>query len=271
MAYNVSDRQKRVEAANDLAAKLNLEHQLFPPLQKYFNKIGNDFSKTYSNEGRIIDANQYNDMLSQTLSTHYEKTTNKFSSQIRNRLGQTTNEDFVQDRINTHLQHQGLPVINKSTQQIAATTHNHLHEAVGAVLIAAALLGKKLTNRQIALKAKPQFKEKTQGRLSTIAQDQTQFGAETAKFTEMTMLANSGIEVGGINMEKAKKQKTWVAILDNVTRLWHATADGQIVDADKVFTVMGEQLRFPRDGSLGASTANLINCRCSAIYSISSD
>jgi len=269
MAYNVDDRKKRIEAANDLATKLNLESQLISPLQKYFNKVSNDFSKTYSNEGRIIDANQYNDMLSQTLSTHYEKTTGQFSSQIRNHLGQPTNEDFVQNRIDMQLQHQGIPVINQSIQQISSTTHNHLHELVGATLIAAALIGKKLTNRQVALEAKQKFKEKAQGRLSIIAQDQTQFGAETGKFTEMTVLANSGIEIGGINMEKAKKRKTWIAILDNVTRRWHAMADGQTVDINDVFTVMSETLRFPRDSSLGASSANLINCRCSAVYSIS--
>lgn len=268
MAYNTTDKQKRIEAANDLAAKLKLESQLIPPMQKYFNKVGKDFGNIYSEQGKIIDVNQYNDMLSNILSAHYEKTTNQFSSQIRNQLGTPDDNNFIQNRIDTHLQHNGMRAVEQNTQQISNTTHKHLHNAVGAAVIAAALIGKKLTNRQIALKAKRQFKEKSQGRLSIIAQDQTQFAAETSKFTEMDILANSGATIGNIVMDKAKKKKTWIAILDNVTRLWHAEADGQTVDTNDVFTVMGEKLRFPRDGSLGASSINLVNCRCSAIYSI---
>ena len=53
--------------------------------------------------------------------------------------------------------------------------------------------------------------------------------------------------------------KQWDATLDSVTRPAHREADGQIVEWNEKFTVMGEKLDAP---SIGGSASNVINCRC---------
>lgn len=53
--------------------------------------------------------------------------------------------------------------------------------------------------------------------------------------------------------------KQWDATLDSRTREAHREADGQIVEWDEDFTVMGEKLKAP---SIGGSAKNVINCRC---------
>lgn len=53
--------------------------------------------------------------------------------------------------------------------------------------------------------------------------------------------------------------KQWDATMDDKTRPWHREADGQIVEWNESFTVMGEKLKAP---SIGGSAKNVINCRC---------
>jgi hypothetical protein len=53
--------------------------------------------------------------------------------------------------------------------------------------------------------------------------------------------------------------KQWDATMDDKTRPWHREADGQIVEWEESFTVMGEKLKAP---SIGGSAKNVINCRC---------
>lgn len=63
-----------------------------------------------------------------------------------------------------------------------------------------------------------------------------------------------------------KTHKTWIAEIDERTREWHLEADGTVVPIDDYFFVNGDTLRFPHD-YLNASPGNVINCRCTCIYS----
>lgn len=58
--------------------------------------------------------------------------------------------------------------------------------------------------------------------------------------------------------------KTWTAALDSRTRPDHADADGQTVAIDADFTVGGESISRPGDGSAEES----INCRCVCVFSV---
>lgn len=62
-------------------------------------------------------------------------------------------------------------------------------------------------------------------------------------------------------------RKTWHTIIDKKTRDWHAEVNGQTRPILEPFDVDGELLMFPRDESLGCSGGNVVNCRCSVIYS----
>lgn len=92
-----------------------------------------------------------------------------------------------------------------------------------------------------------------------------QTSAVRAARTAVTQAENAGRQAAADELESKGciLQKRWMATHDNRTRHYHAEADGQIVDNDKPFTVGGEKLMFPGDGSMGASGFNLYNCRCS--------
>lgn len=75
--------------------------------------------------------------------------------------------------------------------------------------------------------------------------------------------------LGGTNLgrfEAAKQAglggtKTWLSVGDHRTREAHIEADGQTVGLEDAFTVGGEHLLYPGDGS----AENSVNCRCEAL------
>ena len=69
------------------------------------------------------------------------------------------------------------------------------------------------------------------------------------------------------------KYKIWVATLDGKTRSTHFQADGERVVINQPFQVRNpktfatEFMMQPHDFSMGASPENVINCRCTVVYS----
>ncbi len=85
---------------------------------------------------------------------------------------------------------------------------------------------------------------------------------EAVKAGNIGMWAGAGaVEAGGL-----EKQKVWVPIIDSRTREWHRDMDGVIAGLDEPFLVGDELMLFPGDDSLGATPANIANCRCIAYY-----
>ena len=58
--------------------------------------------------------------------------------------------------------------------------------------------------------------------------------------------------------------KEWVSSFDDRTRDDHAAASGQQVKFEEPFIVGGDRMMHPADSSMGASSANIVNCRCSS-------
>ncbi len=88
--------------------------------------------------------------------------------------------------------------------------------------------------------------------------------ALTIARTETLGASSVGADEGAKSLNIPLK-KTWFASFIN-TRDWHADANNQVRSMDSPFTVNGEQLKYPRDRTLGASAENVINCRCVAEY-----
>ena len=88
--------------------------------------------------------------------------------------------------------------------------------------------------------------------------------AEMIARTEINAACNAGTrafaEMGSL------KTHTWLCANDDLSRQWHKDAHWQTVAINEPFSVNGESLLFPLDGSLGASADNIINCRCKEIY-----
>lgn len=76
--------------------------------------------------------------------------------------------------------------------------------------------------------------------------------------------------MNNVDFVNAKKQgkthKQWIAELDDRTREAHFLVDGTFIPIDEYFTVGSDKMRFPHD-YINGSPENLINCRCSCIYS----
>ena len=79
--------------------------------------------------------------------------------------------------------------------------------------------------------------------------------------TEATNAANTAMYKSAQDIfPGADMQKEWITSMDGRERDSHGAANGQIVDFDKKFTVMGESLKWP--GDTNGSASNVINCRC---------
>lgn len=62
------------------------------------------------------------------------------------------------------------------------------------------------------------------------------------------------------------KRKRWITMRDNKVRETHREVDGQVRAIDNLFYVGGSLMGYPRDGSLGASSSEIVGCRCSIQY-----
>ncbi len=79
--------------------------------------------------------------------------------------------------------------------------------------------------------------------------------------TEVIPSSNKAVDLGARQAD-IPLDKEWITAIDGREREAHRNSDGQIVDMDKPFVVMGEKMEFPGDTSFGVSAENVINCRC---------
>lgn len=106
-------------------------------------------------------------------------------------------------------------------------------------------------------------------RLTNVQEMNKNASIRTAR-TIITAAENKGRQDAA---EKAAKKgvilkKMWLSTPGKRTRDWHAKAGrkynkSNAIPIDEPFIVNGEKMMYPGDKSLGASGANLYNCRCS--------
>lgn len=98
---------------------------------------------------------------------------------------------------------------------------------------------------------------KFKSKIPTIANTNTNPVAEQARALEIVPDAKDA--TGWV-------QKEWNSLMDGRERTWHHNAHTQKRPVADPFDVGPDQLRFPGDTELGASLANIINCRCFLVY-----
>ncbi len=91
------------------------------------------------------------------------------------------------------------------------------------------------------------------------------FRTERIVRTEVNRASNWG-SLKGVQSTGAPHYKLWLAAFTANSRPEHGDAEGQRVDIDEDFDVMGESLQYPGDPA--GSAANTINCLCSMTYEI---
>lgn len=113
------------------------------------------------------------------------------------------------------------------------------------------------SEEQIAARIRKHYRSVRQSRADTIAR------------TEVHAAANYGSLSAAADSERGLR-KIWVDTPDHLVRDAHEEAAGQKRPLPAPFVVDGELLMFPGDGSMGASSGNLVNCRCHMAYEAAS-
>ncbi|MCK5617720.1 hypothetical protein KAR91_88465 [Candidatus Pacearchaeota archaeon] len=266
-------------AISQLAKKLRLEASVIPKLNKFFRKISATIRPVWNSTGRVPDVSVFQDELVELLTKHYDRVAKAFhkdaldefkkSLPVDMELKQEAEEavDESADRIDDML----LLIIaaRASTQSgiILNTVQNELDDAVETTAKKAAKAGVKLSPSEQGRQIERDFENRIPGKSNLVAMSETQGMAEDTKLTEAEALLLAGVVINGVAVAIAMK-KVWDAILDDRTRPAHVSADGQVRGMGVPFIVAGEMLKVPGDTSLGASAGNIINCRCSARYTL---
>jgi phage portal protein BeeE len=114
--------------------------------------------------------------------------------------------------------------------------------------------------------------QRVQGELAEYSSRQARVLART----ETTGGMNRGQQLARVDAEIVKKR--WVATMDARTRTVessgrfdHLDANRQVVTNEGVFVVSGEKLLHPGDTSNGASSGNVVQCRCVAVAHFDDD
>lgn len=108
------------------------------------------------------------------------------------------------------------------------------------------------SNRQIAAGLRERLTNMSVTSAIRAARTATTAAANGGRTASYQKAADMGIEM----------TREWLSVHDGRTRFNHGMADGQRVGVNEPFTVGGEKLMFPGDGSMGASDGNIYNCRC---------
>lgn len=67
-------------------------------------------------------------------------------------------------------------------------------------------------------------------------------------------------------LKKGYKKKIWVSERDKRVRVTHRGVDGMELPIERAFLVGDSLMNFPKDTSMGASSKEIIDCRCTVKY-----
>ncbi len=286
--------------AKQLAMKLKLEDRLKPKLRKFFRQMGHDVKIVMTVTNRVPSLDSFDAELITILREHYRLVAEAFKEIPKQSIKSsiTINEKkqhfeeipggsdssdntaflaaavlLLSDAIDKSDEEIVEFIISHSVQQsgfILRTTQKELQAITARVIANAIAQGEDLTLKEIAARVEKEFNASSAGRIDTIAATETQGPSETTKLIIATVLAATVIDVLGPDGGPVPGTviKTWNTIIDSVTRPAHIRANGQTIRNNTAFVVGGERLPAPGNSSLGASLKNVINCRCTATYSV---
>jgi hypothetical protein len=258
------------EARRDLAEKLRLERIIIADIRRFNRTLVRETTREYAQTGGAFRADTLEPELAALLSNHYDLVGSVFDDQITNTLPEdieATNEELA--AIAAAL---GIFFGTRSKEQaqiITKTNQKDISSSIDqAVMIGQeeAAAGRPQGRIETAMIAGAVLSRKLNGRVRGISSLETQAPAEAAKATEAQVLTFQAPSVTGGSLRETPLTKTWITVGDERVRQTHMSADSQQQTLNKPFAVGGQLLRWPGDTSLGASAANVINCRCSSVY-----
>lgn len=257
----------RAEAERELAEKMRLERRLRRELRPVEKSVARSTIASLAASLSIpADLEAKAAELSEpVLSNHYRRVSRAFAGRVE--------RDVPEEERLTSTERAGLAVAVAAALATRAKSSAALYggasarEAVASVAAVRAEQDRRasagepaLDRRSFAVAAGVTLDRRLRSMSAAAAISETNAPAELSKASEALALA-------GGNLERDPLSKTWVSQGDSDVRPHHLRADGQRVLASEPFRVMGELLMYPLDTSLGATAANVSNCRCSAQYS----
>jgi len=90
--------------------------------------------------------------------------------------------------------------------------------------------------------------------------------ADMIAATEIVNISNAGSYFSAVQTGLSGLKKVWLATSDDRTRETHREANGQKQNLTDPFKLPGGELMFPGDPTRGASTDELVRCRCTLVY-----
>jgi len=254
---------KQTSAAQDLRQKLEMERILLNSIDAYHRDVYRDFVRQAVTTGTPPDMRPKDAVLAALLLSHYKNVMALFMGQLNNRLPMDKRLSDAERRKMTDALNQ---YFEQRAPVQAATINQTTSDDQVAALQQARTDGPDLSTQEIGLIAAATVSRSLYGRRMSIAITETQAPAEATKATEAETLAGLPPSVTGGSHRQTDAKKTWDSVGDSHTRAAHLEADGQRVPLNQPFNVGGQELRYPGDGSLGASAWNLVNCRCGVTY-----
>lgn len=274
--------------------KLKYEKRLEKALRSLFKKIADDLVVFYSANGQIQSIQEYEQELTVILKKSYREVS-KFFSEHYDREMQNQKDDgdnsellvfliLLRKRATSDIFIQIDKEIKRiaplHSAQILKTTQNIIVSELEKADAALSGSGEFPTNKEVVDEAAPVIRERNRTRAGNIPETEVGTAAGIGSGAEDDIFDTAiDNQKKNPNIDEVLKPevledfialeliKTWMSILDKVTREAHLDAHGQEVDVHEPYTVGGEKLMQPLDSSLGASIGNIVNCRCNSISS----
>jgi ADP-heptose:LPS heptosyltransferase len=262
--------------------KVDLEKTMRRDLKSYFAK-----------QRKRIKRGDNIESIRSVLQKHYERIIRRL---IHKNIKQ---EDRIENSVRAFLDNRA----SNRSNVIDNTSQENLEDAISEARAQLAEEGNSTpTERELMILASAIFARKARGRVSSIANTETQATTEGARRI-ITTSAHSELEdvIMSRDKEAANElyeksrdyttykvkekidtadtavlitilllaRKEWETMGDNLVRTSpfnHVAANGQRVMINEPFVVSGELLMYPGDSSIGASAGNVVNCRCVSLY-----
>jgi len=254
----------------DLAIRLRHENRLRGWANKFARTLARRVGSDAARGLRTDVERTAHELLRSELRAHYDRVMGEFATQQSDALPDDLKPgDLERGLIRAHLE-------KFATDRADEVTGLHLATAAGFVDYAHRVASEAqaadggITMDERGVLVQTAFFRRERALILQLCATETTWAGETAKAVEIAVLLNQD------GMERKQDDpvafKTWRSVGDSrvraapESRFDHLRADGQRVRTDQPFMVSGELLRWPGDTSLGASTGNIIRCRCGAIY-----
>lgn len=239
-----------------LAMKIKMERIFKKEVTKIFNSIARDFRISVAATGMPPSMAVYKPVWEVALNMHYKRVQRAFTGVVK--------QFGIGDILSVFLTWRNIRA-KQQAEEITETTKNNMNESLQLADIAAVEEGVALTSIERAANSTAILKGKFKSRTQALINTETQSAAEAAKFMEAELLSDVKPRILG-GREESDTTKKWTTVGDDRVRRIHREANGQIRKLNEPYLVGGEYLMHPGDLSLGASLANVANCRCISTY-----